>query len=89
VDSDARESKVTGRPLKGQFSNHFEVAFTQFEFLLDFGQAYDEAAGPILHSRIITTPYAAKVLSRMLLELLEQYEDSVGPVPAKDSSGSR
>src|SRR5436305_1145429 len=31
-------------PVEGRSSNHFEIAFTESEFLLDFGQAYGEPA---------------------------------------------
>jgi hypothetical protein len=59
---------------EGHFANHFEVAFTNYEFLLDFGQAYDPADCALIHTRIILSPRNAIVFSRMLADLVEQYK---------------
>jgi hypothetical protein len=67
-------------PVEGRSANHFELAFTQSEFLLDFGQSYDESQEPLIHTRIILSPVSAKTLLAMLCELLEQYESKVGPI---------
>jgi hypothetical protein len=67
-------------PVEGRSANHFELAFTTSEFLLDFGQAYDNSDGPLRHTRIIMTPQSAKTLTLMLQSLLEQYETKIGPI---------
>jgi hypothetical protein len=54
--------------------NHFELAFTNYEFLLDFGQAYDPSEDALIHTRMIMTPRNAMTLSKMLAELVEQYK---------------
>lgn len=54
--------------------NHFELAFTNYEFLLDFGQAYDPSEDALIHTRMIMTPRNAITLSKMLAELVEQYK---------------
>lgn len=59
---------------EGHSANHFEVAFTNYEFLLDFGQAYDPAEFALIHTRIILSPRNAIVFSRMLADLVEQYK---------------
>jgi hypothetical protein len=67
-------------PVEGRSANHFEVAFTEFEFLLDFGQAYDTVESPLVHTRIIMAPTAAKMLCRMLDHILAQYESEIAPI---------
>jgi hypothetical protein len=67
-------------PVEGRSSNHFELAFTASEFLLDFGQAYDSSNDALIHTRIIMTPQSAKTLTQMLQSLLEQYEKKMGSV---------
>jgi hypothetical protein len=78
-EDDDKDGPTTGGDrLEGRSANHFELAFTRFEVLVDFGQAYQNA--PVMHTRIIMTPHAAKTLSTMLAELLDQYERAVGPI---------
>lgn len=69
--------------LEGRCANHFEMAFTKYEFLLDFGQAYNPSEGAHLHSRIIMVPSSAKVLARMLEQLIVQYESEMGVINEK------
>lgn len=66
------------QPLVGKAANHFALAFTTSEFLLDFGQAYGEPGEPVIHTRIIMTPLSAKTLSQMLQEVVEQFEKMAG-----------
>jgi hypothetical protein len=68
-------------PVEGRSANHFELAFTDSEFLLDFGQAYDNAEAALLHTRIIMTPRSAKTLLRMLKDLVARYESQIAPIP--------
>lgn len=56
------------------------MAYTRFEFLLDFGQAYDTAKEGLLHTRIIMTPSSTKAFLRMLQHLIAQYEAEVAPI---------
>jgi len=72
-------------PVEGRSSNHFELAFTESEFLLDFGQSYDEKQESLIHTRVIVTPLAAKTLLAMLGELVDQYEQKVGPITPRRS----
>lgn len=74
------EAESRRHPVEGRSSNHFELAFTEFEFLLDFGQAYDTSAEALLHTRIIMTPSSAKTLLRMLQQLIDQYESEIAPI---------
>jgi hypothetical protein len=66
---------------EGRYSNHFKVGFNSFEFILDFGQAYEGAAVELHHTRIITGPVYAKALAHLLLDSLAAYEDTYGKIP--------
>lgn len=80
---DGSDAERKGPPVEGRSSNHFELAYTNFEFLLDFGQAYNTSDRILLHTRIIMTPSSAKTLSHMLQHLIGQYESEVGPIPER------
>lgn len=80
---DGSDAERKGAPVEGRSSNHFELAYTNFEFLLDFGQAYNTSERILLHTRIIMTPSSAKTLSHMLQHLIGQYESEVGPIPER------
>ncbi|HLK69157.1 MAG TPA: DUF3467 domain-containing protein [Bryobacteraceae bacterium] len=70
-------------PVEGRSSNHFEIAFTEYEFLLDFGQAYGDSGEALIHTRIITTPHSAKTLLRMLVEMVDKYEKTIAAAPER------
>ncbi len=79
---------VAGRKklaVEGRSSNHFELAFTESEFLIDFGQAYGDSGEALVHTRIIMTPRSAKTLLRMLHDIMEKYEKTIGPVPERNA----
>ncbi len=69
--------------VEGRSANHFELAFTEAEVLVDFGQCYDKQQEPLIHTRIIMTPISANTLLEMLQDLLRQYEAKVGRIGAK------
>jgi hypothetical protein len=66
---------------EGRYSNHFKVGFNSFEFILDFGQAYEGGSVELHHTRIITGPVYAKALAHLLLESLAAYEQTYGTIP--------
>ena len=71
--------------LEGRSANHFELAFTESEFLVDFGQAYGKEQEPLIHTRIILTPLSATTLLAMLDDLIRQYEAKVGLIRTKQA----
>lgn len=77
---DGSDADRKGLPVEGRSSNHFELAYTNFEFLVDFGQAYDTSEHALIHTRVIMTPSSAKTLSHMLQHLIGQYEAEIGPI---------
>jgi hypothetical protein len=70
-------------PLEGRCANHFELAFTESEFLLDFGQAYGDPSEALMHTRIIATPRSVKILLNMLQDMVEKYEKTIAPAPER------
>jgi hypothetical protein len=66
---------------EGRYSNHFKIGFNSFEFILDFGQAYEGAPAGLHHTRLITGPAYAKALAHLLLDSLAAYEQSYGTIP--------
>jgi hypothetical protein len=72
---------VIGDEREARYGNHFRVGFNSFEFILDFGQLYEGAAGEVHHTRIITGPVYAKALAHLLLDSLTAYERTHGTIP--------
>jgi hypothetical protein len=73
--------------LEGRYANYFQVGHNAFEILLDFGQFYPENVAARFHTRIITGPAYAKVLSKTLRGCIDQYEQTFGVIP-EDSEPS-
>ena len=72
--------------LEGRYANDFQVGYNAFEFVIDFGQFYPENTEAKFHTRIITGPAYAKVLSETLRGALEQYEQTFGGIPKDNES---
>jgi hypothetical protein len=74
---------------EGRYSNHFKVGFNSFEFILDFGQAYEGVSAELHQTRLITTPAYTKALAQLLRDSVAAYEQTYGTIPdiaARDSS---
>ena len=69
-----------GEPLEGRYANYFELGFTAFEFLFDFGQFDQDTESAIRHTRIIANPTSARVFLKMLADVVAEYEAKVGPI---------
>lgn len=68
-------------PLEGRYANFFKVGHNAFEFVVDFGQSYeDNAQRETIHSRIVTSPTYAKILLMTLRDALDAYECTFGPL---------
>jgi len=74
-------AKPSEEPRQGVYTNHFQVGFNAFEFVIDFGQAYEDTVVESSHTRIITGPAYAKALTTLLLQSLASYEASFGTIP--------
>jgi hypothetical protein len=73
--------------LEGRYANYFKIGYNAFEFLLDFGQSYNEGESAQFHTRIITSPIYAKTLLRLLRASIEQYEQAFGTITEDDQTG--
>ncbi len=70
--------------LEGRYANYFKVGQNAFEFLIDFGQFYPDSGSEYFHTRIVSNPYYANVLLKILQGSIDQYEQTFGPIPEKD-----
>jgi len=88
----AKDSGNGGAP-EGRYANYFEIGHNAFEFILDFGQMYDEEPESRLHSRIVVSPFYARMLLGVLQNSVRQYEQSYGRIPVEadepDGTGKR
>jgi hypothetical protein len=55
-------------PLEGKYANHFNVGFNDNEVVVDFGQAFTDRSGAVVHTRIVMSPASARALQAMLRE---------------------
>jgi len=69
---------------EGKYTNFFKIGFNSFEFVLDFGQAYDDNLRELRHTRIVTSPVYAKALAQLLGDSLAAYEQAHGAIPRLD-----
>ncbi len=77
-----RESKNSqdNSKLEGRYANYFKIGYNAFEFVIDFGQFYDEDEEAQLQTRIVTSPFYAKSLLATLRGVIEQYERTFGVI---------
>jgi Protein of unknown function (DUF3467) len=64
--------------IEGKYANFFQVGYNACEFLLDFGQMYENGTSERFHTRIVTSPSYAKELLKVLSESIAQYEATFG-----------
>jgi Protein of unknown function (DUF3467) len=69
--------------IEGRYANYFVVGHNACEFVLDFGQSYMDKQ-PQVHSRIVTGPFYAKELLKVLTRSIEQYESEFGEIDEKN-----
>ncbi len=75
--------------LEGRYANNFQVGYNAFEFVLDLGQSYSENTEVGFHTRIVTGPAYAKMLSETLRGSLDQYEHTFGVIPKVSESAEK
>ncbi|MBM4054995.1 MAG: DUF3467 domain-containing protein [Planctomycetes bacterium] len=68
------------KPLEGQYANCFQIGQNEFEFVLDFGQSYDEDGKETFHTRIICNPYSANILLKLLQKSVKEHEEMFGDI---------
>lgn len=80
MDPEANKCREHGL-LEGRYANYFEIGHNAYEFLCDFGQAYEEGEKAQIHTRVITNPKYARVLCKLLGESIDRYEQTFGVIP--------
>jgi hypothetical protein len=65
---------------EGRYANYFKVGHNAFEFVIDFGQYYPGTEEAELYTRIVTSPFYAKDLLRILSNSIKQHEKIFGPI---------
>ena len=78
AEPDTRRSE----PLEGRYANAFQVGHNAFEFVLEFGQGYNDEHEGVTHTRIVTGPSYAKALCETLQAAIARYEREFGALPA-------
>ena len=71
--------------MQTSYANYANVTSTREETVLMFGmiQAYRQEQNEVpvqLHDRVVMSPFVARRLSRMLINLLQNYEKQFGPL---------
>jgi hypothetical protein len=84
-DADPGDGPASAPDLGAQaavYANHLEVGYNAFEFLLEFGQSFDETTAAGKAARIVTAPAYAKVFCGLLQGSIVDYESNFGPIPS-------
>ena len=64
----------------GRYANYFEVGHTAFEFVLDFGEAYQGTEASPCHTRIVTSPVYMVALVDVLKKSLAEFQSEFGTI---------
>ncbi len=63
-----------------RYANHLQVGFNHAEFLLDFGQLYDDSTGPAIHTWLVMGPEQMKAMALLMRRCVEDYEEKYGRI---------
>lgn len=78
--------KIDEKIGEGIYANAFLVAFSNSEFILDFGRTVPHLADLRIFSRIITTPQHVKQFLKNLEKNIENYEKQHGEIKMPGSA---
>ena len=67
-----------------RYANYFRVGHNAVEFVMDFGESYDEQ-GEAFHTRIVTSPRYAEDLLEVLRKSLREYKRTFGDSTGEES----
>ena len=76
-----------GEELEGRYANSFKVGQNAFEFVIDFGQSYVEGKREMFHTRIVSSPFYANILLKILQNSIERYEQTFGSISKGNEEG--
>lgn len=80
----SRESLAVEEP-EARYANYFHVGHNAFEVMLEFGQYYEGASQPRMHTRIVAAPVYAKALLNLLESAIAEYEQTFGQIVVRDT----
>jgi hypothetical protein len=78
------QNKTTQDRLAGNYSNHLQVGYNAFEFLLEFAQYRENDTNVVNVNAIVTSPAFAKAFARTLSDSIASYEQRFGEIPDLD-----
>jgi hypothetical protein len=81
------EMSSEGGRLEGRYANYFTIGHNAFEFLLQFGQFFQDGEIPSFHTRIVTSPSYAKSLLETLQQAVDRYEETFGVIRDENRQG--
>jgi hypothetical protein len=85
----SRDDADEDRRLAGRwYASSFEVGHNAFEFKVDCGQDASEDELVTVYFRIITNPFSARELFRLLGVGLLRYADAFGPIESGKAGAS-
>ena len=78
------QHKTTQDRLASNYSNHLQVGYNAFEFLLEFAQFREKDSDVVNVTAIVTSPAFAKAFARTLNDSIANYEQRFGDIPDLD-----
>ena len=84
--TDQRNGKAELPPRR--YTNHLAIDFMLTEVELNFGQRAGSASGPVVHSRLVTTPVHLVIFERIIQGVIARYEGRFGRIPDASESES-
>jgi hypothetical protein len=78
------QNKTTQDRLASNYSNHLQVGYNAFEFLLEFAQYRENDSNVVNVTAIVTSPAFAKAFARTLSDSITSYEQRFGEIPDID-----
>ncbi len=73
---------------EARYANYFAVGSNAFEFLVDFGQSYQDSDKDMIHTRIITSPVYARALLEILQHAISEHESRYGSIAQQNQDHS-
>ncbi len=71
---------INGKLLTGKYVNSCQIGFNSAEFVIDFGQSYDQVDSGLYHTRIVTSPLYVKRFFSTLHQSIVDYERRHGSI---------
>jgi hypothetical protein len=67
-------NQSSGCDLQARYVNFAQIAYSDNEFVLEFGQLFQETQEARIHTRIVTSPAYARTLLDSLSHAVAEYE---------------